>query len=120
MRSRRPKKAAKADFGPNRAESGPPFGVTVGQILHFFEGLHFRQILGSKFRGVGGRIWPPVLCRSGRLNKDISSRPALLRSAANLQATASAADPSWASMCGCSEVSVDRCSDDQPLTRLIR
>ena len=59
MRSRRPKKAAKADFRPNWADSGLPFGLTFGQILPFFEGLHFRQILGSKFRRVGGRIWPP-------------------------------------------------------------
>ena len=79
------KKAAKADFRPNRADSGPPFGPTFGQILPFFEGLHFTQILGSKFRGVGGRIWPPVLCRLGRLGMRMEFHHALLllRSAAN-------------------------------------
>ena len=40
--------AAKADVRQNWADSGPPFGFTSGKILNFFEGLHFRQILGSK------------------------------------------------------------------------
>ena len=42
------KKKAKADFRPSWADSGLPFGPTFGQILYFFEGLHFRQILKFK------------------------------------------------------------------------
>ena len=45
LRSRRPKKAAKADFRPNWADSGLPFGPTLGLIWHFLGGLDCNAFL---------------------------------------------------------------------------
>ena len=79
FRSRRPKKAAKADFGPNRADSGPPFGPTFGLIWHFLGGLNFRSIFDrfwnlicrGRRQGVGLRN--ASICRLGRLRQMIRS-----------------------------------------------
>ena len=45
FRSRRLKKAAKADFRPNWADSGLPFGPTFGLIWHFLGGLQRHAFL---------------------------------------------------------------------------
>ena len=41
LRSVRPKKAARADFRPTWADSGPPFWFAFCLIWHFWGGLHF-------------------------------------------------------------------------------
>ena len=103
LTSGRPKMPAEVDLGRFWADSGPPFGPIFGTFRHFLGGRNFdRKMIDFRitFRegrrhGRGLRKLIPSLQTPKNTEghrHEISSRSTPRRGAANLQATASAAD----------------------------
>ena len=73
-----PRRRPRQILGPNRADSGLPFGPIFGLIGHFLRVCILGRILGHFWGGVGGSAGPAVLCRLGRLGMRMEFHHALL------------------------------------------